>query len=53
MVSSSMKKINGIIKCPVCKKEFIKNGQSIYKGRRNTKVVYYCSYTCWRKDGNG
>lgn len=29
MVSSSMKKIRGIKKCPVCKKEFLYNPQSI------------------------
>jgi len=52
MVSSSMKKIRGIKKCPVCKKEFLYNPQSIYK-KKGSNIKYYCSYTCWRKDGNG
>ena len=25
----------------------------IYKIKKNCKVIYYCSYTCWRKAGGG
>ena len=37
--------------CPICGKEFIFNGMSIYKLVKNHKTRWYCSYTCWRKDG--
>ena len=40
-------------KCPVCKRSFVYNRMSIYKikNRRNGKIKWYCSYTCWRKAG--
>lgn len=37
--------------CPICKKGFIYNRMSIYKLIKNGKLRFYCSYTCWRKDG--
>ena len=37
--------------CPECGKRFIKNESSIYKLKgRHGRTVYYCSYTCWRKN---
>jgi hypothetical protein len=49
-----MKKIirhDGMNICPICKREFLHNSMSIYKLEKNNKIRYYCSYTCWRKDG--
>lgn len=44
-------KYEGMIQCPVCKKEFLSNPSSIYKMKKGTKIVQLCSYTCWRKVG--
>lgn len=40
-------KLLGVIKCPHCGKEFIKNTMSTYKLIKKGKTVYYCGYTCW------
>ena len=40
--------------CPICGKVFVFNPMSIYKlynNKRDKKLKWYCSYTCWRKDG--
>jgi len=36
-----------------CGKTFIPTPEWLYKLRRkqNSKAMYYCSYTCWRKAG--
>lgn len=41
------------IKCPVCKKHFIKPPENVYKITVGGKQRHYCSYTCWRKAGGG
>ena len=51
-----MSKLFKMKKCPICKKEFIYNGRSIYKIRTSKingqyKIKWYCGYTCWRKAG--
>ena len=38
------------IKCPHCKKNFIRNPQSVYKIVKNGKTIYLCSYTCYRAE---
>lgn len=50
-MNSSSKKCSDMIKCPICKKMFLHNPQSIYKISSGSKVKRYCSYTCWRKAG--
>ena len=37
--------------CPECKKRFIPGSNYAYKQIENHKLVYYCSYKCWRKNG--
>ena len=38
--------------CKRCGKMFIPGALHLYKiVDRNNKTNYYCSYTCWRKDG--
>lgn len=37
--------------CKRCGKMFIPGSQHLYILYNNQKKVYYCSYTCWRKDG--
>lgn len=48
-----MKKVSheGMDRCPICKKEFLHNPTSIYKLVKGQRTRWYCSYTCWRKDG--
>lgn len=41
----------GMDRCPICKKEFLHNPMSIYKLSKGQRTRWYCSYTCWRKDG--
>ena len=38
-------------RCCRCGKMFIPGKEHLYKLIRNNKSCYYCSYTCWRKDG--
>lgn len=43
--------ISGTKKCPECKKKFEWTGdQWVYKGKRNGKMAYWCSWTCWRAE---
>lgn len=42
-----------IKKCEICNKNIIISPNYLYKLSKNGKVKYYCSYTCWRKDGGG
>ena len=37
--------------CARCGKMFIPGAEHLYKLIRDNKTQYYCSYTCWRKDG--
>lgn len=46
-----MKIKDGMVKCPICKKLFLYNPQSIYKLNKGGTKKNYCSYTCWRKAG--
>ena len=39
-----------IYKCK-CGRDFIPHPNWLYKQIKNKKTIYYCSYTCWRKDG--
>ena len=40
-----------IITCPICGKTFLYNSQSVYKlPNRESGMIYYCSYTCFRKE---
>lgn len=40
--------------CPICKKKFITYSPGwVYRQIKGSKTRYYCSYTCWRKDGGG
>ena len=38
-------------KCKVCGKEFILPAEPLYRLLKDKKRNWYCSYTCWRKDG--
>ena len=38
-------------KCEKCTKFFIPAKEHLYKLVKKGKTCYYCSYTCWRKDG--
>lgn len=38
--------------CKICGKEFTVLPGYIYKKRRKDNYMWYCSYTCYRKDGN-
>ncbi|WP_294772001.1 hypothetical protein [uncultured Eubacterium sp.] len=40
--------------CPICGKRFwvADLRQYVYKSSRYTGYRFYCSYGCWRKDGN-
>jgi len=40
-----------VYECPICGKKFIPTANYLYKLRSIHGVKYYCSYTCWRKDG--
>lgn len=37
--------------CKRCGKMFIPGSEHLYKLIKLGKTCYYCSYTCWRKDG--
>lgn len=37
--------------CQRCGKMFIPGAEHLYKITKDKKVNYYCSYSCWRKDG--
>ena len=37
--------------CFRCGKMFIPGSEHLYKLIKSGKTYYYCSYTCWRKDG--
>lgn len=38
--------------CEICNKVFIPRPNWLYKiTNKKGNVQYYCSYTCWRKDG--
>ena len=37
--------------CERCGKMFIPGVEHLYKLTKDRKIVYYCSYNCWRKDG--
>lgn len=37
--------------CKRCGKMFIPAVEHLYKLNKDKKTYYYCSYTCWRKDG--
>lgn len=37
--------------CFRCGKMFIPAAEHLYKITKYGKTNYYCSYTCWRKDG--
>lgn len=48
----------GMMKCPICKRLFLYNPQSIYKIHKSdknekSKIIYLCRYTCYRKAGGG
>lgn len=37
--------------CPECKKSFDWYGEQwVYRGTRNGKCAYFCSYKCWRAE---
>ena len=36
-------------KCKICGKEFYASGEYAYKKRKNSRVQYYCSWSCLRK----
>lgn len=38
--------------CTVCGKHFTVMPGYVYKKAHRHKYVWYCSYTCYRKDGN-
>lgn len=37
--------------CKRCGKMFIPAKEHLYKMIKDGKTCYYCTYTCWRKDG--
>ena len=39
--------------CSICGKQLsiIDKEDYVYKLRKQGKLLWYCSYTCWRKDG--
>lgn len=37
--------------CKRCGKMFIPGAEHLYKIIKDGKTNYYCSYSCWRKDG--
>lgn len=39
--------------CAICNKYFLPTHYWTYRLIVNGKSQYYCSYTCWRKDGGG
>lgn len=55
MTKRKNKSILGSVICPICGKSFIPAYYHVYVTKRNngTVVKYQCSYTCWRKAGNG
>lgn len=49
---SDLSEVWRIEKCKICGKTFIPTYKYLYKLKdRNQKTIYYCSYTCWKKDG--
>ena len=43
----------GLYVCAECGKRFPFSSQTIYKMHNGKTRTYYCSYTCWRKNGGG
>ena len=39
--------------CPVCKKRFVPSLYWAYKKKTVMKIIYYCSYHCFREAGGG
>ena len=37
--------------CKKCGKMFIPGREHLYKLVKEGKTRYYCSYSCWRRDG--
>lgn len=38
-------------KCDDCGKEFIPASQHLYKLNKEGRTRWYCSYTCWKRNG--
>ena len=43
----------GLYVCAECGKRFSFSSRTVYKKNDGKTRTYYCSYTCWRKNGGG
>ena len=44
---------DGLYICAHCGKRFPFSARTVYKTNNGHGNVYFCGYTCWRKNGGG
>ena len=49
----SQRDFEGLYICAECGKRFPFSSRTVYNITDGKKRVYYCGYTCWRKNGGG